>query len=88
VLAALGAGRATVTTTLGAAGLDVGGPPPLLVADDGEAFAAAIRRLLADPELRRDLGRRGRAHVEAGYTPEAYADRVEASFDAALASRE
>ena len=86
VLQSLGAGRATVTTTLGAAGLDIGGPPPLLVADTDDEFAEAIRRLVADEKLRVDLGRRARAHVAASYTAEAYASRVEASLHAAVAA--
>jgi rhamnosyl/mannosyltransferase len=34
---------------------------------DTAALAAALRRLFAEPDLRRQLGRSGRAHVEAAF---------------------
>jgi len=39
---------------------------------DGAQFAAAVRRLRASPELRRDLGANGRAYVEETYSMDAY----------------
>jgi glycosyltransferase involved in cell wall biosynthesis len=40
----------------------------LVAPDDGEALAARIEQLLGDPELRRRMGERGRARVEAEYS--------------------
>jgi phosphatidyl-myo-inositol alpha-mannosyltransferase len=51
----------------------------LFPVDDVEAAAAAIRRLADDPELRRDLGERGRAHVER-YRPERLVAQLEAAY--------
>lgn len=85
VLHGLASGRPVVTTTLGAQGLDIGGPPPLLIADDTAAMVTALRRLLEDDALRAELAARGRAHVEAGYGPAAYGERVAASAEAAIA---
>ena len=39
----------------------------LLIADDPQAFVKATLRLMADPELGRELGTAGRAHVAAHY---------------------
>jgi glycosyltransferase involved in cell wall biosynthesis len=60
ILEAWAAGRAVVSTTLGAEGLGaVEGEHPLL-ADDADTFVAAIGRLLNDEELRARLGGAGR----------------------------
>lgn len=84
VLYGLASGRPVVTTPLGAQGLDVGGPPPLVLADDADAMVAAIGALLDDPARRGELARRARAHVEAGYGPDAYAARVAANVREAI----
>ncbi len=69
VLEAMAAGLPVVAT-------DVGGLRELVVEDetgllvpraDADALAAALRRLLADPELRRRLGDAGRARAEARF---------------------
>lgn len=62
ILEAWAAGRAVVSTTLGAEGLDAHHEEHLLIADTAEAFAAAISRLLRDDEQRSRLGTAGRAH--------------------------
>ena len=55
---------------------DVGGLPEVVIdgqtglvvpRDDVPALQAALKRLLLDPDLRTQLGRRGRAHVEREY---------------------
>lgn len=43
---------------------------------DGAELVAATRRFLAEPELGRTLGRRGRGYVEAEYALEAYERRL------------
>jgi glycosyltransferase involved in cell wall biosynthesis len=42
-----------------------------------DQLVAAMRRLVEDPELREDMGRRGRERFLEHYTPERVADRVE-----------
>ncbi len=55
ILEAMAAGIPVVTTTKGAQGLAARHEEHLLIADDAEAFAAAVLRLLHDPTLRRHL---------------------------------
>jgi glycosyltransferase involved in cell wall biosynthesis len=60
ILEAWAAGRAVVSTTLGAEGLGAVEGEHLLLADDADTFVAAIGRLLNDEELRARLGGAGR----------------------------
>jgi glycosyltransferase involved in cell wall biosynthesis len=89
VLQALAAGKAVVTTSRGTEGFNCfEEPPPLLVADDGEDFAAAVAELLADPGRRHELGRQARAFAESHYGPAAWAARLEAAYAEARQGRE
>lgn len=54
---------------------------------DIDAFTAAFERLYASAGLRRDLGRAGRAHVEASFSWDAAAERFDAHLEA-LATRQ
>jgi glycosyltransferase involved in cell wall biosynthesis len=63
ILHALARGLAVVSTTPGCEGLDLVPERHLLIADDPDAFASAIVRVLRDPDLRRRLGAEGRAYV-------------------------
>ncbi len=85
VLHALAAGKAVVTTPLGARGLDGSSTAPLAVADDAQGIAAAAARLLADPAERRALGLSARAYAQERYGPDAYAARLEAVYAEAIA---
>jgi glycosyltransferase involved in cell wall biosynthesis len=53
IFEAMAMAKALVSTSIGAEGLDVTHGRDLLIADDAESFAAAILRLLRQPELRR-----------------------------------
>jgi polysaccharide biosynthesis protein PslH len=87
VLHALASGKPVVTTPRGAAGLNVGeSDPPLVVADDAAAFAERTAELLCDAEARRALGARARAYVLEQHTPDAFARRLEAVYEAAIAA--
>ena len=68
ILEAWAAGRAVVSTTLGAEGLGACDGEHLLLADDAEDFAAAVLRLLNDGALRERLGDAGRALYEEQFT--------------------
>ena len=77
VLDGLASGRAMVSTTLGAEGIDARDGEHLLLADGADAFAAAVARALGDPELRARLAARGRRLVEERYDWRALGDRLE-----------
>ncbi len=88
VLHGMAASKAVVTTLRGAEGLGTENePPPLVTADDADAFARATARLLHDPDERRRLGDEARAYVERMHSPDAYARRLERVLDAAREQR-
>lgn len=68
ILEALAMGKAVVSTSDGAEGLDILSGEHLQIADDAEAFTEATLTLLGDPARRVALGRAGRALVERRYT--------------------
>jgi glycosyltransferase involved in cell wall biosynthesis len=67
VLEAMAAGKAVVSTSVGAEGLALTPGRDVVVADTAGEFAAAVRALLADPALAARVGRAARALVEARY---------------------
>lgn len=86
IFEAMAAGRAIVSTSLGAEGLPVEDGVDILLADTAEAFVAAIARLLDDPALRARLGAAARAKMVARYSWE-QAARIFAEQCAAAAER-
>lgn len=75
ILEALACGIPVVTTAMGLEGYPAT-PPGVVVAEDEVAFARAIDALLADPGRRGELGRSGRAYVEAGWSWDARTRRL------------
>ena len=67
ILEALAMGKAIVSTTVGAEGLDLKDGEEIFIADEPTAFADAVTRLLTDASLRRRIGENGRARVERDY---------------------
>ena len=83
VLEGMAAGLPVVATRVGALAelvLD-GSTGELVPPHDPDALAAALSRMLADPQRARDLGRAGRAHLEAEF---GYAGFVSALRDEVL----
>ncbi len=68
ILEAWAAGLPVVSTTVGAEGLPVRDGETSILADGGEAFAAAVTRLLACSELRRNLRIAGRLLLDKEFT--------------------
>jgi glycosyltransferase involved in cell wall biosynthesis len=60
ILEALAAGKAVVSTSIGAEGLDLESGQQLLTADTPDDFARQVSKLLRSPQERRELGSRGR----------------------------
>ena len=67
ILEALAMGKAIVSTTVGAEGLELRDGEEIFIADEPTAFADAVIRLLTDSQLRRRIGENGRARVERDY---------------------
>jgi glycosyltransferase involved in cell wall biosynthesis len=87
ILEAMAAGKAVVTTTIGAEGIDVRDGVNALIADDAEGFAAAIESLLSDPERARAIGGAGRALVETRYSADALTRGLLAFYEELKQSR-
>jgi glycosyltransferase involved in cell wall biosynthesis len=68
ILEAAAMGKAMVSTSLGAEGLEFENGRNIELRDTPEAFADAVAQLLLDPARRRDLGRAARKTVEAKYS--------------------
>jgi glycosyltransferase involved in cell wall biosynthesis len=68
ILEAWAAGRAVVSTSIGAEGLGARDGEHLLLADTAESFAEAVSRMLASAEQRRRIGAAGRALYEERFT--------------------
>ena len=68
ILEAWAAGRAVVSTSIGAEGLDAIAGEHLLIADDAHSFAQSVRTLLHDRNLRDQIGQAGREHYLARFT--------------------
>jgi glycosyltransferase involved in cell wall biosynthesis len=80
ILDALAMGKAVVSTTIGAEGLDVKPGEHLLVADKPADFAHQVRQALLDDNLRQRLGARGRALVERLYSWEVIARHLGGAY--------
>jgi glycosyltransferase involved in cell wall biosynthesis len=68
VIEAWAAGRAVVSTTIGAEGLPARHGDNLLIADDPRSFADAVSLLLTSPDIRRKLSVTGRTLFESEFT--------------------
>ncbi|MBI4199529.1 MAG: glycosyltransferase family 4 protein [Chloroflexi bacterium] len=85
---AMAAGKPVVATTIeGFSAVVTNGVEGLLVRPrDEEALAGALEQLILDPDLRREMGQRGRVTVQA-YRWDRVADRVEECYREAVALR-
>jgi glycosyltransferase involved in cell wall biosynthesis len=78
VVEAMAMARPVVSTSIGAEGIDITPGRNILLADDPKSFAAAVGRILDEPDVAARMGREGRALVEARYSWDAAAQRLEA----------
>ncbi|MCX8052393.1 MAG: glycosyltransferase family 4 protein [Armatimonadetes bacterium] len=76
ILGALAMGLPVVSTSIGAEGLKVAHGEHILIADSPEDFAKAVIDVLNDPNLARELGRKGRELVEREYSWEVVGSRL------------
>jgi len=86
IFEAMAAGKAVISTTIGAEGLPTESGRHLVIADGAEAFADAVVRVVREPELRRRLEREARTLVTQHYDWSVAAGQLERSLiDAAVA---
>ena len=76
ILEALAMGKAVVSTSVGAEGLDLKDGDEIFMADAPKPFAEAVTRLLTDRALRRGIGENGRARVEKDYDWRSIAEKL------------
>lgn len=81
LLQAMATGRAIVSTTVGAQGLDTQSGQHLMLADTDEAFAQATIDLLLDAEKRARLGQQAATYVREHYDWAAIGPRLLAVYD-------
>jgi polysaccharide biosynthesis protein PslH len=86
ILEALSMGRAVVSTTVGAEGLDVTPGVDIVIADSAADFAAATEALWRDRDARQRLGAAGRALIERQYRWEQIAPLQAGAWRAAMAT--
>jgi glycosyltransferase involved in cell wall biosynthesis len=84
VLEAMATARPVVVTPAAAAAVEDGRTGLVVPTDDAEALAEALASLLADPELRRELGRAGRAVVAAEHDMAAMVRAYEDAWESVL----
>ena len=80
ILEALAMGKAIVSTTVGAEGLDLKDGAEIFIADEPTAFADAVTRLLTDAQLRRRIGENGRSRVEQDYDWRSIGEKLHALY--------
>jgi glycosyltransferase involved in cell wall biosynthesis len=68
IFEAMAAGKAVVSTTIGAEGLPVQDGENILLADDAETFAKCVVDLLSDEVRRKNLGAAARKLVSENYS--------------------
>jgi glycosyltransferase involved in cell wall biosynthesis len=88
ILEALAAGKAVVSTTVGAEGLDLENGKHLVLADTPEEFATAVEELCSDRDRARALGKAGRLRMEERYGWDAIAEIQAGVWERALRSGE
>jgi glycosyltransferase involved in cell wall biosynthesis len=80
IVEAMAMGKAMVSTTLGAEGIDAVPGRDILIEDQPDAFADAVTRLLAEPELATRIGNSARQLSEARYAWSAAAKALEGFY--------
>lgn len=76
VLNAMAQGKAVVTTTIGAEGIEAKVGEEILIADSAEAFAEKTVHLLRHPDVARRVGERARAVIEKKYDWEIIREKI------------
>lgn len=86
ILDAMAMGKAIVSTTIGAEGIDVTHGKNILIADTPEDFSKQVIKVLNDTKLRESLGMEGRKLVEKKYSWDVIGKEMDEVYTAALGS--
>jgi sugar transferase (PEP-CTERM/EpsH1 system associated) len=81
ILNALSMGKAVVTTSVGAEGIDINHREHVMIADDPETFTTMTIDLLRNPELRKELGKNGRKWMVERYDWEKICSNMEHAYN-------
>lgn len=87
ILDAMAMGKAIVSATVGAEGLDVTPGKDILIADDATEFAARVVELLKDPEKRKRIGEAARKTVVEKYSWDVIAPSLESAYSRAVSGK-
>jgi glycosyltransferase involved in cell wall biosynthesis len=87
IVEAMAMGKAIVSTTLGAEGIDAVSGRDILIADEPADFASAVGRLLNEPGLATQIGNSARQLSEARYAWSSAARALESFFQQVLNAR-
>jgi sugar transferase (PEP-CTERM/EpsH1 system associated) len=87
ILAAMAMQKATVATTMSIDGLDLADNREVLLADEPQAFAEKVVRLLTDQNAAQQLGGNGLARVQGQYSWAAMGKELETAIQSVVASR-
>lgn len=85
ILEALAMGKAVVSTSVGAEGLNLTVGDEIVVADDSTQFADGVIQLMEDKSKRRKLGENGRRRVEAIYDWRRIGEKLQGLYEAVAA---
>jgi glycosyltransferase involved in cell wall biosynthesis len=87
IVEAMAMGKAVVSTTLGAEGIEAVSDRDLLIQDDPESFANAVNRLLADPDLGSRIGQSARQLAVERYSWSGASNALESFYHKILEAR-
>ncbi len=88
ILEAMALGRAVVTTSIGAEGIEAQAGTDFIVADDAQSLAAETIRLLADPSRCESIGQRARQFIRIHHDADEIAQDFLAQLDQIGVNRE
>jgi glycosyltransferase involved in cell wall biosynthesis len=88
ILEAMSMGKAIVSTSIGAEGIEYSANKNILIADDEDTFIDRVLFLMSNPGRARELGSNARKLVEEKYSWKMQADRLEKVYLCAMDSKE
>ncbi len=85
ILEALAMGKAVVSTSVGAEGLNLSAGDEIMIADESATFADGVLQLMENGCMRRGLGDNGRRRVETEYDWRRIGEKLQGLYEAVVA---